>query len=65
MTPYRVSAREDASATERDEVAALARAVRGPVALQATLVLVVSIFAPALLFWHQWLAAGGRSFHCF
>jgi len=58
MTPYRVSARADTSATDRDEALAFSRSVRGPVAFRAALVLIVTIGVPAALYWQQWLSPG-------
>ena len=64
MTPYRVSARQDTAASDRDEALAFSRHVRGPVALRAALVLLVTIGVPAALYWQQWLRIG-RDFCCF
>ena len=64
MTPYRVSARQDTTATERDEVLAFSRAVRAPIALPAAMALLAAIALPAMLYWRQWLGIG-RAFHCF
>lgn len=64
MTPYRVSARQDTTATDQAEVQEFSRTVRGPVALRASLVLLVSLAFPAVLFWHQWITCY-RSFLVF
>lgn len=59
MTPYRVSARDDVTVRDREEVLAFSRSVRGPRALPAALVLIVTIAGPAFLYWKQWLGAAG------
>ena len=58
MTPYRVSARQDTTAKDRDEVLAFSRSVRAPLALPAAAALLLAIALPAMLYWHQWLCAG-------
>jgi hypothetical protein len=65
MTPYRVSARQDATARDRDEALAFSRSVRAPMALPAAAAVLAAIALPAALYWYQWLCAGRCGCTCF
>lgn len=58
ITPYRVSARPDTSASDRDEVLAFSRSVRPPLALPAAVTVLAAIALPAVLYGQHLVRAG-------